>query len=163
VNTFALTKCKNFYKSKNLYSHLEQQCSDNGKWSGESRFECEPDCGMPNTKLSLRSVVHDGGTNHVNKAVEELSLPWHALIFDMNKDSQTLEFLCGATLIERHFVLTAGHCFEARGSLKSVKIVLSPVSKNFSVNLDHDHSEILEVSHHKVNAILNPTNLKILE
>jgi len=94
---------------------------------------------MANTKVS--GVSLEGSTG------PSVSFPWHALLFDLDKSTQSLQFLCGGTLISSSFLVTAGHCFSAHeGSLKSIKVVLAPANKaNFSDNLAHDHSEILDV------------------
>lgn len=55
VNTFAYLKCKNFYKSKYIYNHIENQCLDEGTWSSFSPFECEAGnlMPMPETLISV--------------------------------------------------------------------------------------------------------------
>lgn len=55
VNTFAYLKCKNFYKSKYIYNHIENQCVDEGTWSSFSPFECE--AGTVIDFLNIENVI----------------------------------------------------------------------------------------------------------
>ena len=82
-----------------------------GRLSGEyfSSYEHE-DCGKP-SKIEVRPTIKGG------KEVKHHAYRWQAYIFlltQINENGTYIEKqgLCGGSLIDKHFILTAAHCVE---------------------------------------------------
>lgn len=96
------------------------------------------DCGIINEKITF------SGTNFTKN--DAIVLPWHTLLFNLDRSTQKIKFACGATIISTKYLITAGSCFEPNASLKSFKVVGAAVGKNFSENLNHDRPFITDVN-----------------
>ncbi|OXA42944.1 Prothrombin [Folsomia candida] len=115
--TFAISKCKPFHKSTQIQSRLEQQCNEDGKWSDANvKMQCEPDCGIINEKITF------SGTNFTKN--DAIVLPWHTLLFNLDRSTQKIKFACGATIISTKYLITAGSCFEPNAKSRSADIAL---------------------------------------
>ncbi|CAL8093678.1 unnamed protein product [Orchesella dallaii] len=146
LNTFAYLKCKNFYKSKYIYNHIENQCVVDGVWSSFSPFECEADCGMPNR---IKSNEIPDTESKLDAA--DLSFPWNALLYVRNETSLDFKILCAATLIEKSSVITSAECVAAEMNhtvpipVSNLLVVLNPSSELLEENLKDPNSKAFNV------------------
>ncbi|CAG7728907.1 unnamed protein product [Allacma fusca] len=78
------------------------KCYDHKTWKPSRNLSCRPDCGLLDDEV--QPYVVQGMEVNSKKL-----FPWHAAILRKNADG-TCVHICGATLIERNVLLTAGHC-----------------------------------------------------
>lgn len=96
------TKAQIFCQPMYRYSHIQvTTCNQNGQWDPIPQ-PCEQICG----EKSPESIpFRIDGQNEINS-----KMPWHVGVY-MNKIGDSLEYICGGSIINPRVVISAMHCF----------------------------------------------------
>lgn len=101
-------------------------------------------CGAPEEKLNL--LPSDCGTSEINyenaivtNVPHPADFPWMAILrFNTSRGTQDS---CIGSLINKRYVLTAGHCLKNTGSQQLQKIILGEFDKSHSIDCTNEESE----------------------
>lgn len=99
--TVASLECKVSYQLTFEPGYNKMNCLQDGKWD-KPLFTCTPVCGKRNPK----------GKPFISNGVEAKvgEFPWHVGIYRYSAND-TLQQVCGGSLVNPSMVLTAAHCF----------------------------------------------------
>ncbi|XP_059472946.1 modular serine protease-like isoform X3 [Neocloeon triangulifer] len=133
IGTEAKLSCKAFHSAEPDFTKIT--CKENGQWNREP-FKCKPECGERVPKGQLFVVQ--------GREAEVGQFPWHAGVYFIKdlKLPDPPKFWCGGSLINRHLVLSAAHCFwdEVQGKARSAenfKIGLGKFFRDWVVKTDY--------------------------
>ncbi|KAI4474367.1 hypothetical protein M0804_014896, partial [Polistes exclamans] len=76
-------------------------CNNIGQWEPQP-IQCFPKCGVVPPKS--KPLIIGGNVTDISQ------FPWHATLYREKTKNGSKDFICGATIIEEKFLLTAAHC-----------------------------------------------------
>ncbi|CAG7720018.1 unnamed protein product [Allacma fusca] len=134
--------CAQYYSPTHKINFIKMRCYDDRTWKPFRSFSCQPECGLLGTEVQEYIIQGE-------PVKSKTSFPWHAALFQAKKDLGNFEYICGASLIERNVLLTAGHCTtDEEGhpfDLQGLRVVLDSLSTNFTEILEKENAHIFEV------------------
>ncbi|CAG7828608.1 unnamed protein product, partial [Allacma fusca] len=95
--TVVTLSCDKYYIPTSRVNFIKMKCYGDKSWKPFNTFSCRPECGL------LRSEAEG------QEVTSGMPFPWHAAILRENQNGSR-DYICGASLVERNILITAGHC-----------------------------------------------------
>ncbi|XP_054290429.1 macrophage mannose receptor 1-like isoform X2 [Macrosteles quadrilineatus] len=131
--TIAIPRCKYNYRPAYEPGYTNLTCLNSGSWD-QQLFYCTAVCGASNEVSQLTPLIVDGVQANVG------AFPWHAGLYSRNvvEGRETWDQICGGSLINDQFVLTAAHCVENVRNVADLRVALGKYFRSWDI---HEHTE----------------------
>ncbi|XP_050559484.1 modular serine protease-like [Spodoptera frugiperda] len=118
--TMVRATCNFHYNSSN---NRQTMICQGGEWS--RNITCEPECGTIPPQIEQLSI---GGRSAFRGEVS-----WQAAVYEIDQRSYNYELICGGSIINNDFIISAAHCFwnETAGGTKNAQSIAIAVGKHY--------------------------------